>query len=83
MLDFELSWPRRYGVKDDAIREEFGMDPDIYYSLLIKLVDDPQAMAYAPTVVNRYWRFREVRSHRRRCVLAWQQATLLRSAGGE
>lgn len=65
MLDFERAWPRRYGDKDVAIREKFGMDPNRFYRMLDRLVDDPQAMSYAPTVVNRYWRLRHLQSRRR------------------
>lgn len=65
ILDFERRWSRTLGAKDQAIRDELGLDPDQYYRHINELVDDPAAMRYAPTVVNRYWRLRKVQQRNR------------------
>jgi hypothetical protein len=66
VLDFEgRQWPNK-GVKERAIRERLAMSPTQYYQLLNALLDDPNALAHAPTVVNRLRRTRDVRRERRR-----------------
>jgi hypothetical protein len=65
VLDFESrQWPGT-GVKERAIRERLTMSPTQYYQLLNALLDDPAALAYAPTTVNRLRRSRDARRGRR------------------
>jgi len=65
ILDFERYWSLSLGAKDQAIRDQLGLEPDQYYQQIYALVDDLEAMRYAPTVVNRYWRWRKVRYRNR------------------
>lgn len=58
MLDFESSWWRQRGSKEDAITAKFGVSPVRYYQLLNRALDDPGAVAYAPTTVTRLRRLR-------------------------
>jgi hypothetical protein len=66
MLDFERQWWRRAGAKEQAIRDNFEMSPTRYYQMLNALLDQPQALQYDPTLVNRLQRLRSdsVRSRR-------------------
>ncbi|MEU3315537.1 DUF3263 domain-containing protein [Streptomyces sp. NPDC006687] len=58
------SWPGP-GAKERAIREGLGLSPVRYYQLLNTLMDDPRALAHAPTTVNRLRRLREAQRARR------------------
>ncbi|RSS66731.1 DUF3263 domain-containing protein [Streptomyces sp. WAC06614] len=58
------TWPGP-GAKERAIREGLGLTPVRYYQLLNALIDDPRALAHAPTTVNRLRRLREARRARR------------------
>lgn len=61
MLDFESSWWRQRGSKEDAITAAFGVSPVRYYQLLNRCLDDPEALAYSPTTVRRLQRIRTPR----------------------
>lgn len=58
ILDFERAWWQQRGSKEDAIAERFGLTPVRYYQRLNQILDLPEAVAYAPTVVNRLRRIR-------------------------
>lgn len=62
MLDFEAGWWRQRGSKENAIAAEFNLTPVRYYQLLNRLLDEPAAVAYAPAVVGRLRRIRDVRA---------------------
>ena len=61
MLDFEEQRFLQAGHKQAAIREHFGMSATRYYQRLNTLIDDVEALAYAPTLVNRLRRLRHDR----------------------
>jgi len=61
LLDFEAGWWRAERSKDDEIRARFGMSTPRYYQQLNTLIDQPEAMAYAPLLVKRLRRMREQR----------------------
>lgn len=62
ILDFEAKWWRTAGAKADAIMAEFGMTQTRYYQKVNRLLDDPEAAAYAPALVKRLRRLRSVRT---------------------
>lgn len=66
VLDLERQWWQRPGGKDQALRDQFGLDPTRYYQQLNALIDRPEALAHAPTVVGRLRRIREKRAAIRR-----------------
>jgi len=65
VLEFEGSWWLYPGPKDRAIRELLGMSATRYYQVLRRLLDDPDAVGYAPLVVRRLRRVREADRRRR------------------
>ena len=65
MLAFERAWWRQGGVKEEAIREEFGISAARYYQLLGALIDSPTALAEDPMLVKRLQRLRDARTVRR------------------
>lgn len=65
MLAFERAWWRRGGVKEEAIREEFGISAARYYQLLGALIDSPAALIEDPMLVKRLQRLRDARAVRR------------------
>lgn len=65
MLAFERAWWRRGGVKEEAIREEFGISAARYYQLLGALIDSPAALVEDPMLVKRLQRLRDARAVRR------------------
>jgi len=63
VLDTErLHW-RQAGAKLNRIHK-LGLTETGYYQRLNRLLEDPAALAYAPMVVSRLWRVREVRRAR-------------------
>lgn len=65
MLAFERAWWRRGGMKEEAIREEFGISTARYYQLLGALIDTPSALQEDPMLVKRLQRIRDARTVRR------------------
>ena len=65
LLAFERVWWRRGGVKEEAIREEFGISAARYYQLLGALIDSPAALIEDPMLVKRLQRLRDARAVRR------------------
>ncbi len=65
---FERGWWRFAGTKEQAIREQLDMSPIRYYQLLNRLLDDSEALAADPLLVNRLRRVRasrmDARGHR-------------------
>lgn len=68
MLDFAGRRWRTAGAAEDAIRAEFGISATRFWQKVNQLLEDPDAAAYAPTLVNRLRRIRDARSQRRRIV---------------
>ena len=61
VLDFEGSWWLFPGPKDRDIREYLGMSATRYYKAVRRLIDDAEALSYAPLTVRR---LRQMRSQR-------------------
>ena len=61
ILDFERQRFLQAGQKQVAIREQFDMSATRYYQRLNTLIDDVEALAYAPSLVNRLRRLRHDR----------------------
>jgi hypothetical protein len=61
VLDFEGSWWLFPGPKDRAIREYLDMSAARYYQAVRRLMDDADALAYAPMTVMRLRRMRSER----------------------
>lgn len=53
MLEFEAQQYKHIGVKEQTIRELFGVIPTHYYQELRTLIRDPRAVAYKPMLVSR------------------------------
>ena len=65
ILDFERSWWKHAGVKEQAIREHFDMSATRYYQLLNELLENPAALAHDPILVKRLKRLRTYRQRQR------------------
>ena len=65
ILDFERSWWKHAGVKEQAIKERFDMSATRYYQLLNELLELPAAMAHDPILVKRLKRLRVYRQRQR------------------
>ena len=68
MLDFAGRWWRTAGAAEDAIRAEFGISATRFWQKVNQLLEEPDAAAYAPTLVSRLRRIRDTRSRRRSIV---------------
>lgn len=64
-LDLEASWFKYAGAKEARIRVEFDESPTRYYQRLNRLIDQPDVLAYAPLVVKRLRRLRDLRREAR------------------
>lgn len=65
VLDFAgLTW-RHDGARDMAVRDEFGTSAHLYFQQLHRLLERPEALAYAPVTVNRLRRVREAKRRAR------------------
>ncbi|HET7481741.1 MAG TPA: DUF3263 domain-containing protein [Actinomycetota bacterium] len=65
ILDFERSWWKHAGVKEQAIKDRFDMSATRYYQLLNELLERPEALAYDPILVKRLKRLRVYRQRQR------------------
>jgi hypothetical protein len=65
ILDFERSWWKHAGVKEQAIKDHFEMSATRYYQILNALVDRPEALAVDPLLVRRLRRLRASRQRTR------------------
>lgn len=70
ILAFERTWWRYPGMKEQAIRDQFGISATRYYQQLNVLIDVPAALAADPMVVGRLRRLREQGRCRRRGLAA-------------
>lgn len=61
MLEFERRFYKYAGVKEQAIRDEFGMTVTRYYQALNVLIDKPEALDTDPMLVKRLRRLRAQR----------------------
>lgn len=53
VLDFEASWWRQPGPKDQAIEFVLGLPAAEYYEILLALIPRADAVAYDPLTVRR------------------------------
>lgn len=58
VLDIEATFWRTTGAKTEAIRG-LNLTATRYYQILNQLLDNPDALAYAPTTINRLRRLRK------------------------
>lgn len=65
ILAFERRWWRNPGLKEEAIRAQFGLSAARYYQVLGTLVDSPHALAHDPMLIKRLHRMREARAEAR------------------
>jgi hypothetical protein len=65
ILDFERSWWKHAGVKEQAIKEHFEMSATRYYQILNELLEKPAALSYDPILVKRLKRLRVYRQRQR------------------
>ena len=65
ILDFERSWWKHAGVKEQAIKERFSMSATRYYQILNDLLENPAALAHDPILVKRLKRLRTYRQRQR------------------
>ena len=65
ILDFERTWWKHAGVKEQAIKERFDMSATRYYQILNELLEQPAAMEYDPILVKRLKRLRVYRQRQR------------------
>ena len=65
ILEFERTWWRSPGAKEQIIRERFDMSPTRYYQVLNAIIDTPEALAADPMLVKRLRRMRASRQRAR------------------
>ncbi|MGH2695295.1 MAG: DUF3263 domain-containing protein, partial [Actinomycetota bacterium] len=62
---FERSWWKHAGVKEQAIKDRFGLSATRYYQVLNDLLENPAALAHDPILVKRLRRLRTYRQRQR------------------
>lgn len=65
IIDFERSWWKYSGSKEQAVRELFDMSSTRYYQVLNGLLDSGDALAYDPMLIKRLRRERARRQRSR------------------
>lgn len=65
ILDFERTWWKLQGSKEQAIRETFDLSSTRYYQTLNALIDTPHALAHDAMLVKRLQRLRASRMRQR------------------
>jgi hypothetical protein len=65
ILDFERSWWKHAGVKEQAIKDHFEMSATRYYQILNELLEKTTALDYDPILVKRLKRLRVYRQRQR------------------
>ena len=65
MLDFAGLWFKYAGAQEQEIRDRFDLSATNYWQKVNALLDRPEALAYAPTTVNRLRRRRAERQQAR------------------
>jgi hypothetical protein len=65
ILDFERSWWKHAGVKEQAIKDHFEMSATRYYQILNELLEKSAALDYDPILVKRLKRLRVYRQRQR------------------
>src|SRR5690554_4749032 len=65
ILRFERKWWKFAGAKEDAIRDQFGLNSTQYYQVLGALIDTQEALGFDPMLVKRLRRMRAARQRGR------------------
>lgn len=65
ILDFERQWWKYAGMKEQAIKELFGLSSTRYYQTLNQIINDPTSLSYDPMLVKRLRRMRDQRQKTR------------------
>lgn len=65
ILAFERQWWQFAGLKEQAIKEMFGLSATRYYQVLNEVIDNPAALAADPLLVRRLRRLRTTRQKAR------------------
>ena len=65
ILDFERSWWKHAGVKEQAIKDHFEMSATRYYQILNEVLEKTAALDYDPILVKRLKRLRVYRQRQR------------------
>ena len=68
ILDFERTWWRLGGAKEEAIRDRFDLTATRYYQILNRLIDREAALEADPVLVRRLRRLRQQRQEARSAV---------------
>lgn len=58
LLDFAARWYRYPGAQAEAMKSELGLSETTYWRKVNDLIDNPEALAYAPVTVGRLRRLR-------------------------
>lgn len=66
VIDFERTWWKRPGSKEEGIRRDLGLSGARFYRVLAELSEEREAMVYDPLTVKR---LRRRRAERRRAIL--------------
>jgi Protein of unknown function (DUF3263) len=65
ILDFERSWWKHAGAKEQAIKDRFDMSATRYYQILNEVLEKTAALDYDPILVKRLKRLRVYRQRQR------------------
>ncbi len=65
LLDFESRWIAHDAEKEEAIRAELDLAPALYYQLLARYIEHPDAAAHDAMLVHRLRRLRDARESER------------------
>ncbi len=65
ILSFERQWWQYAGLKEQAIKDMFGLSATRYYQVLNEIIDSPIALAEDPLLVRRLRRLRASRQKAR------------------
>lgn len=65
ILDFERSWFKFAGAKEQEIYARFDLGATRYYQVLNALLDRPEALQHDPMLVRRLQRLRDTRKQHR------------------
>lgn len=65
ILRLESRWWQYAGVKEQAVRDKFGVSMTTYYARINRLIDREDAMAFDPLLVKRLRRLRDDRKRNR------------------
>ena len=65
ILDFETQWWKLAGNKEAEIVRRFGLSSIRYAQKLNQILDNPEALAHDPILVNRLQRIRSERAEAR------------------